>query len=169
MEEKNTVLKYKKLIFVAAAVIVAAAAIMYKPEIHAEKINIRESGILLGENMSKDVSLTVEPKEANDIEYVSDDLFVAKFENGIVEAKGEGETYIYIKSGDKTSNKVKVKVDFSLYKEFTDSSDFVYSTKSGKKYHRRDCKRINPSIVEYTQEQAQSRGLGPCKECIKNN
>lgn len=48
--------------------------------------------------------------------------------------------------------------------EDTDT-DYVYITNSGKKYHRENCARLAKSKIKITRQDAQSRGLAPCKVC----
>lgn len=47
------------------------------------------------------------------------------------------------------------------------ATDRVCVTKTGKKYHRHDCKTLARStqITELTIEQAKARGYEPCKVC----
>lgn len=44
-------------------------------------------------------------------------------------------------------------------------TDYVYITNSGKKYHRENCARLAKSKIKITRQDAQSRGLAPCKVC----
>ena len=43
----------------------------------------------------------------------------------------------------------------------------VYVTKTGKKYHNRDCRTLarSKNLTELTIEQAQAKGYEPCKVC----
>lgn len=49
----------------------------------------------------------------------------------------------------------------------TGADDIVYVTKSGKKYHRQDCRTIARSkgVVSMTRSQAEAQGLSACKVC----
>lgn len=49
----------------------------------------------------------------------------------------------------------------------TGADDIVYVTKSGKKYHRQDCRTIAKSkgVVSMTRSQAEAQGLSACKVC----
>lgn len=41
----------------------------------------------------------------------------------------------------------------------------VYITKTGKKYHREDCRYLKSSGVQISLEEAREQGLSPCREC----
>ncbi len=42
---------------------------------------------------------------------------------------------------------------------------YVYITKTGKKYHKGDCRYLKKSKVKITLEEACKRGYTPCKVC----
>ncbi|MBN2135042.1 MAG: thermonuclease family protein [Acidobacteria bacterium] len=52
-------------------------------------------------------------------------------------------------------------------REYADTGKWVFVTKSGEKYHRKDCGHIANSqdIEKITVEEAKKRGLEPCKTC----
>jgi len=43
--------------------------------------------------------------------------------------------------------------------------DIVYTTKTGKKYHRAECKCLKKSKIAISREEATKRGYQPCKLC----
>lgn len=159
-------LKKKYLIYILAVlVIISALGLFFRDKKPAEKIYINSEDIYLGKDMQKKLSVTLEPADADKLEYMTDDYRVAYIEDGYVKATGEGETYIYIKSSDVLSNKVRVVVSYRFYKDL--DNGVVYTTPKGSKYHKRDCSIINPILVEYTEYEALLQGKQPCTKCIK--
>ena len=49
--------------------------------------------------------------------------------------------------------------------EVEEEDNYVYTTSSGSKYHTYSCRYVKNSRKEITLEQAQKRGLSPCKVC----
>jgi hypothetical protein len=44
-------------------------------------------------------------------------------------------------------------------------SQTVYITRTGKKYHRGDCRYLSQSKIEVSLKDAKARGFTPCKVC----
>ncbi len=47
----------------------------------------------------------------------------------------------------------------------TAASDIVHATKTGKRYHRAGCSSLSRSDIPMTREEAEAKGLTPCKVC----
>ncbi len=84
--------------------------------------------------------------------------------NGIVTAKKRGTCTITGKvNGKKYTCKITVKdAKSSATKNVTSAT--VYITKTGKKYHRLNCRTLR-SIIKITLKEAQSKGYTACKVC----
>ncbi len=67
-------------------------------------------------------------------------------------------------SSDKSSYKNDSKTGDSFDE---DSSEFVFISKSGKKYHKENCSSLKDNSEKITLKQAQEIGKEPCKICHK--
>lgn len=47
----------------------------------------------------------------------------------------------------------------------SDGTPIVCVTKSGSKYHKRNCKYLTYSSIEISQGQAENKGYSPCSKC----
>ena len=84
--------------------------------------------------------------------------------NGKVTAKKKGTCTITAKvNGKKYNCKVSVKNKKSTSTKSVKSS-IVYITKTGKKYHRLNCRTLR-SIIKTTKKEAQAKGYTACKIC----
>lgn len=55
--------------------------------------------------------------------------------------------------------------DLSNYMDNYAQEDIVYTTKSGKKYHNKDCSYLSDSKIPMSREQAIAEGKTPCSKC----
>ncbi len=81
-----------------------------------------------------------------------------KLENDLSAIKNtENSNKISLNADDKAMSSVNV----------DNSSDFVYISKSGEKYHKENCSSLKSNSEKITLEQAQEIGKEPCKICYK--
>lgn len=52
-----------------------------------------------------------------------------------------------------------------LHRQATPSSDTVYITKTGKKYHNRGCSCLREGCTKISRQEAERQGYTPCKRC----
>lgn len=55
--------------------------------------------------------------------------------------------------------------DLSNYMDNYAQEDIVYTTKTGKKYHNKDCSYLSDSKIPMSREQAIAEGKTPCSKC----
>lgn len=59
--------------------------------------------------------------------------------------------------------------DLSNYIDNYAQEDIVYTTKSGKKFHNKDCSYLSESKIPMSREQAIAEGKTPCSKCHPDN
>lgn len=55
--------------------------------------------------------------------------------------------------------------DLSNYMDNYAQEDIVYTTKTGKKFHNKDCSYLSDSKIPILREQAIAEGKTPCSKC----
>lgn len=55
--------------------------------------------------------------------------------------------------------------DTEAGREVAPSGDIVHTTATGKRYHRAGCRHLARSDLPMTREEAEGRGLTPCRVC----
>lgn len=56
-------------------------------------------------------------------------------------------------------------VETAARQDSPDDGDIVYLTRTGSRYHRKDCDHLSKSAVQVTRAEAKSRGKTPCRVC----
>ena len=103
---------------IICAVALTAGIVWFNLPEPVTSLHINSDIIRMESDMTKRLSITVNPEEATQYELISENEFVAVCEGDSVVAANEGETYVYAASldGEVISNKVKVIVSNNIFK-----------------------------------------------------
>lgn len=132
------------------------------------KLSATKKSVRAGTSFTLKVSGT-----KRDVKWYSSNTSVARVsQSGVVKTYKAGTAYITAKIGGKRINcKVTVTAKPSSSSNGSGgsygntTSDTVYITRTGEKYHRGTCSSLRKSKIAISRSNARARGYQPCKRC----